>query len=170
MWISGGRATKLDTLVPGKDFASPEEFSRVDEALPTLDRAMMAKDWKDDRVKAALMMAPAWSWLFDEAHLNKISIPTYIIAGLNDEVLVTRSNAGYFARNIPQSIYNEIPGKGGHYIFISALNDQQRKLVDPKKEFTFLYEDDVSVDRQWIQMQVIEQADGFFDSVLNKGQ
>ncbi len=37
----------------------------ADEALPTLNKEMMGKDWREPRVKAAFVMAPAWSWIFD---------------------------------------------------------------------------------------------------------
>lgn len=167
IWIAGGRATKLNSLVPSKEFAAPEDYVRMDEALPTLNKEMMANGWRDGRVKAAFIMAPGWAWLFDEENLKKVLIPTYFIAAEADKVLVTKNNAGYFARNISRSLYQAIPGKANHYIFISALNDQQQKAADPKAELNFLFEEDVSIDRAWIQLQVIEEAVGFFSSIFN---
>ena len=169
IWIAGGRSTKLDTMIPGPEYIPPEgreEFSRVDEALPTLNKEKMAQDWRDVRVKAAFIMAPSWGWIFDEKSLGKISIPTYIIASTADHILITRNNAQFFARHIPRSVYQEIPGKANHCIFISALNEKQKKGVDPTGEFQFLLEDDVSIDRSWIQLQVSEEAVRFFTSVF----
>jgi predicted dienelactone hydrolase len=127
---------------------------------------MMAKDWRDERVKAAFIMAPGWAWIFDEESLRRIPIPTYLIAASADTVLVAKNNAGFFARSIPKALYQEIPGKADHYIFISALNDRQKKRADPEGRLTYLSEDDVSVDRTWIQLQLVEQAVGFFESAL----
>ncbi len=166
IWIEGGKSTKLDSLIPGPEFASPEDFTRANEALPTLNKEMMSKDWREPRVKAAFIMAPAWSWLFDEESLRKISIPTYLIASSSDKVLVSKNNAGFFARNIPHAIYQEIPGKGNHYIFISALNEEQSRKVNPSGKLNFLFEEDASIDRSWIQLQVVEEAVGFFKSIF----
>jgi predicted dienelactone hydrolase len=166
IWIAGGRSTKLNSLIPSAEYAAPEDFAKADEALPTLNKEMMAKDLRDARVKAAFVMAPAWSWLFDETSLHKISIPVYLIAAAADKVLVTKNNAGFFARNIPNAIYQEIPGNANHYIFVSALNETQRKAVKPTADMQVLFENDVSVDRPWIQCEVVEEAVGFFNSVF----
>lgn len=64
IWIAGGRATKLQSLLPSSEYSSLAEFSRINEVLPTLNKEMMAKDWREPRVKAAFVMAPAWAWLF----------------------------------------------------------------------------------------------------------
>jgi len=166
IWIAGGRSTKLTTLIPGPDYAPPKDYVKAEEALPTLNKYMMAKDWRDNRVKAAFIMAPAWAWLFDEESLQAITIPTYIIAFEGDKVLVTKNNAGYFAKMIPKAFYQEILGKGDHYIFVSLLDNDQRKKADPSNELAYLFKDDTSVDRRWIQMQVIEKAVRFFRSVF----
>ncbi len=167
IWVAGGRTTKLDNLMPGPEYAALREFMRANEVLSTLNKDMMGKNWRDPRIKAAFVMAPAWSWLFDETSLTTISIPVYLIAAEADRVLVTKNNAGFFARHIPHALYQTIPGKADHYIFISALNERQRKLVDPTAQFDFLLEDDASIDRTWIQLQVAEEATRFFQSVFN---
>lgn len=162
IWVAGGRSTKLDTLIPGPEFSAPDDYTYAEEALPTLNKGMMSKDWRDKRVKSAFVMAPAWSWLFDEASLKKITIPVYLIAAAEDKVLVTKKNAGFFAHFIPKAFFREIPGKGNHFIFISMLSEAQRKNADPKQELQFLFVENAAVDRPWIQAQVIEEATRFF--------
>jgi predicted dienelactone hydrolase len=166
IWLAGGRATKLDHIVPGPKDAYPEEFSGVEASLPSLDMKMLSKSWRDPRIKAVFAMAPAWGWIFDEKSLSQISIPTYLIASSADNVLVTASNAGFFARNIPKSIYQQIPGKVTHYVFISALNEKQQQTLNLPAKWHFLIEDDVSVDRAWIQSEVAEEAARFFNSLF----
>lgn len=164
--LAGGRATQLEKITPGPNDATAEEFEGVGLLAPTIDKNKMAQDWRDPRIKAVFLMAPAWAWIFDEESLKKISIPTYLIASSADNVLVTENNAGFFAKNIPGSIYQTIPGKAGHYIFISALNEKERKKADISPELNFLFEDSERVDRDWIQFQVSEQAITFFNQEL----
>jgi predicted dienelactone hydrolase len=166
IWAAGGKVSKLDALIPGPEFAAIADFARISEALATLNKEMLVKDWREPRIKAAFIMAPAWSWIFDENSLAQISIPTYLIAAEADRVVVTKNNAGLFARYIPHSIYQAIPGKGDHFIFISALNDRQKKMATPNTQFDFLLQDDSSVDRSWIQLQVSEEATRFFKSIF----
>lgn len=166
MWVAGGKTTRLDSLVPGPEYAAPRDYTRTNEALPTLNKEMMSKDWRDKRVQAAFVMAPGWSWLFDPASLQQISIPVYLIAAEADQTLVTKNNAGLFARYIPKAFFQTISGKAGHFIFISALSTEHRQAVDPKGQLQFLFEDDPSVDRTWIQSQISEEAVRFFKSTL----
>lgn len=166
IWLSGGRATKLDSIIPGPKDAYLKEFKDIDKALPGLNKKMMSKDWRDPRIKAAFIMAPAWGWIFDEKDLSKISIPTYLIASSADDVLFTQNNAGFFARNIPKSTFQEISGKANHYVFITALNEKQKQEVNLPARLNFLIEDDVSVDRVWIQSEVSQEAARFFNSLF----
>lgn len=165
--LAGARATKLDSIIPTPKDAYPKEFSWIKAALPSLNKELMSKNWRDPRIKAAFVMAPSWGWIFDEKNLREISIPIYLIASSADDVLVTQSNAGFFARNIPKSTYQEISGKANHYVFISALNEKQRQELDLPPELNFLIEDNVSVDRTWIQSEVSQEATRFFNSVFN---
>lgn len=166
IWVAGGRTTKLDNMIPSSEFASIADFVRLEEVLPTLNKEMLSKDWREPRIRAAFIMAPAWSWIFDEQSLSQISIPTYLIASEDDKVVVAKSNAGFFARHIPHAIYQSILGKASHFIFISALNDRQRKMLTSNPQVDFLLMDDSSIDRSWIQLQISEEATRFFNSVF----
>ncbi len=170
VWSIGGRATKLETLMPGAEYASPEDFIKVNEALPTLNKEMMAKDWKDPRIKAAFVMAPGWAWIFDEESLKQINVSTYFIAGEGDQTLVSKNNAGFFARHIPNAIYEAIPGRADHFIFISALSDQQRQKVNQNGNLDFLFQDDSLVNRAKIQSEATEKAIKFFKTVFNQDE
>lgn len=168
LWLAGGRTTKLDSVMPGPEYADQDNFKSVNELLPDLNKEKMSKDWKDPRIKAAFIMAPAWSWIFDEQSLEAVTIPTYIIAGANDEVVKTSFNAGLFAKYIPNCIYHEIPGKAGHFIFFKTLSSQKRAIVDPSGKLSFLLDDDESVDRFWIQSKVAAEAVRFFQRMLDE--
>jgi len=166
IWAAGGKTSRLDSLIPGPEYAAPQDYVLANEALPTLNKAMMSKDWRENRIQAAFIMAPGWSWLFDLESLQKISIPVYLIAAEADQILVTKNNAGLFARNIPKAYFQAIPGKLNHYVFVSALSQNRRQAVDPKGEIQFLFEEDPSTDRAWIQSQIAEEAVRFYKSTL----
>lgn len=170
LWLIGGRTTKLESVMPGPEYADPDNFKSVNDLLSDLNKEKMSQDWKDSRIKAAFIMAPAWSWIFDEPSLKAVTIPTYIIAGANDEVVKTSFNAGLFAKYIPNSFYQEIPGKAGHFIFLTTLSNQKRAVVDPSGKLSFLLDDDESIDRFWIQSKVSTEAIRFFQSVLGNKQ
>ena len=138
--------------------------------MPLLDKDKMSQDWQDKRIKAAFIMAPAFAWLFDEKNLQKISIPTYLIASSADEVIVTANNAGFFAKNIPNSKYQVIPGEASHYVFMSALNESQRKHAHLPTTLNYLVEDSPQVDRSWIQFEVAKEATDFFNSIFGTTQ
>jgi len=169
IWVSGGRSTQLDSVIPGPEsVVNPEEFSVMEEGLASLDRKMMAKNWRDSRVKAAFVISPAWGWIFDSKSLHKISVPTYIIAPAEDGLLITDANAGFFAHHIPHSIFQIIPGKANHYVFITPVDADKRRQIDPTGYLSILFEDNSSVDRSWIQSRVSSEAARFFKSTFSK--
>jgi predicted dienelactone hydrolase len=163
IWLTGGISTRLDPFVPGPNDAYPEEFSGIEQALPSLDKKKMVQNWKDRRIKAAFLMAPAWGWIFDKNSLQKITIPTYIVASNADNVLVTQNNAGFFSKNIPASTYQLIPDQVSHYIFISIPKEKDKL----PSNLNFLITDAPSVDRQWIQFEVAKDASDFFQSIFS---
>ena len=163
IWVAGGRSTRLDNFVPGPSDAYSEEFKGIEQALPYLDKKKGAQDWKDARIKAAFLMSPAWGWIFDKNDLKKITIPTYIVAPDADNVLVTANNGGFFSKNIPKCLYQNIPSPVGHYIFISMPKEKDKL----PSNFRFLITDPSGVDRQWIQFEVARNASSFFQSVFS---
>ncbi|OJV07781.1 MAG: hypothetical protein BGO14_04650 [Chlamydiales bacterium 38-26] len=160
--VAGGRTTKLKNFKQeSKDF-SAEEIAKINEALPTLNKTQMSKDWRDKRIKAAFVMAPSWPGLFDEMTLRKITIPIYILSVDADQGVKSKNNAEHLTKNIPQSIHQQIPGKAGPYVFISNLNAMQKDQADPTHQLSILFEDEASINRAWIQLQVIAEVCRFF--------
>lgn len=165
IWLAGGLSNRIENFVPTPKDVNPKEFdsNAIREALPTLDKNKMMQSWKDIRIKAVFLMAPSWGWIFDENTLQKIAIPTFIIAPMADNVLVTANNAGFFSKHIPKSIYQIILGQANHFVFIS-LPKEEGKLPS---QLDFLIKDAKNVDRQWIQFEIAREASDFFQSVLS---
>ncbi|MCH9611774.1 MAG: hypothetical protein S4CHLAM102_02480 [Chlamydiia bacterium] len=159
--LAGGRATELEHITPGPDDVKSTQFDQVKKLEPTMNKKKMAQNWRDKRVKALFVMAPAWGWLFSKRGIRDIQIPTYIVATNADQVLVTKNNAGFFAKYIRHSQYQLIPGQAGHYVFISDIAHKNHN-----QDLDFLTEDSSTIDRSWIQFQVADQATRFFQAEL----
>jgi predicted dienelactone hydrolase len=164
LWLIGGKVTNLDNLVPSAEYAIQRDYSFAQDAINSINKDAWTKDYRDPRIKAAFIMAPAWTWVFDESSLKKVNIPVYLVAAEKDQILVSKNNAGKVHDLIPYSQYQLIPGKGGHYIFITAVGEANKNAMG---RFSFVFEDDPEVDRAWIQSQVSEEAVRFFWSALN---
>lgn len=166
IFLAGGRAENLDNIIPGKEYANPQDFNRTKEALPTLKREEMKKDYREPRIRAFFLMAPAWSWIFSDDSLKEVDTPVYLIAGEGDELLVTEANAGHFAKMIPASYYQTIPGKVGHFVFLTSISDVRKLKVDQKFASDQVFQDDPSIDRDWIQAKTLAEAVRFFKETL----
>lgn len=116
----------------------------------------------DPRIKAYFLMAPSFGFIFDKADLKHINKPVFIVSGEEDEVVPIHENAEYYAKYIPNSTLWIIPGKVGHFIFLSEPSKLGRKELSSK-----LIEDDPSVDRAKIHKEVETAALRFFNSNLN---
>lgn len=115
--------------------------------------------YRDPRIKAVLAIAPALGPAFVPDSLRRISIPVAIIAGANDEVADTASNAALLAANIPGSSLTVMPG-ATHYAFLAACTDQGRaKRPD-------LCMDSTGVDRDAIHRAARDAARSFFGRFL----
>ncbi len=160
IWLAGGESTRLNNFIPSKKEANFEGVNAIKEALPTLDKEKMMQSWKESRIKAAFLMAPAWGWIFDKRSLNKITIPTFIVASNADNILVTKNNARFFSKNIRDTHYQEIPGQASHYIFLSIPREKAKLPAN----LQYLITDPPTVDRWWIQFELANEACMFFQS------
>jgi len=158
--LEGGRATRLDAVVPNEAVASSEQFGKVAALLPTLDQRKMTQDWKDSRIRAAFIMAPAWAWLFNEESLQTISVPTCLVAPAADQIVNTEKNAGFFAEHISKAQYEILPGEANHFVFVKILNESQcEKLGYPP-----FYGMPASLDRAALQEKIAHMALAFFNA------
>ena len=161
IWLAGGVSDQLEHFIPGPEDAHFEESKWLQQGLPYLNQDQMVQSWQDNRIKALFLMAPAWGWIFNKASLQKIAIPTYIVASNNDQVLVAKNNGELFSKKIQNSIYRIIIGKAGHYIFVS----KPKEIDKLPSHLHFLVTDSACVDRTWIQFEVARIASDFFQSI-----
>lgn len=138
IWTSGARSTNLKTLVPPIHWASASEFGRVDEGLDKLDKDKMSQNWRISGIRAAFLIAPAWSWIFKEEDLKQIGIPVHLTAGQSDSIVNPEFNAAFFAKHISGATCDLIPN-ATHFTFIDSDSAEsrvtQRKVAENGIEF-----------------------------------
>jgi predicted dienelactone hydrolase len=75
-------------------------------------------DFRDPRIKAAFLIAPALGQAMNQASLTQIHVPVEIALGDADPVAPPKTNGAFLARMIPGARLRLLPGVG-HYDFLS---------------------------------------------------
>jgi predicted dienelactone hydrolase len=163
MLLAGARASRLDEVVPSSTHVNEARITEDARlALPSFDRERMKADYRDPRIKAAFLMAPAWAWIFDAKDIQQVKIPISIVSGDKDEVVVPQTNGLWFAKNAPHSEFRWLDG-AGHFVFLDQLSCEERMKRDPEGLKSFLYKDHYGVNRHYVQEQVRNLALEFFE-------
>ncbi len=162
IWLAGGQSENFDV----KKILSKFPIQAIEEEPSITDNInfdVAKKSFFDPRIKAYFLMAPSFGFIFDEAGLKQIKKPVFIVSGSEDEVVNIHENAEYYAKYIPKHTLWIIPGKVGHYVFLSEPSMFGRKELSSK-----LIIDDSSVNRAKIHKDVEAAVIKFFNSSLNQ--
>jgi predicted dienelactone hydrolase len=121
--------------------------------------------YKDDRIRAALSMAPAVGRGINARSLQSISIPMVIASARDDEWLPYQGNAKYYTDNIP-SASGLVFRHGGHFLFMQECS-LIRKIV-----VRLFIDDDIcgeysTIDRHKLQHETAEATIALFGGVFN---
>jgi predicted dienelactone hydrolase len=122
IWTAGAvlslPALSKDTFIPEELKANINKM----RALQTTDPMLVASkkhaedNFKDNRIKAVFVLAPAIARGFPAATLNKISVPVRIVVGDADLVTPATANAEVYAQNIKGAKLTVLPAEAGHFI------------------------------------------------------
>lgn len=161
IWLAGGVAPNYP--VPDLNTSS---FIELDEGISesiikNIDFSKGKKSYEDKRIKAEVLMAPAYGFAFNPEGLSSITIPILIIAANSDSIAPVSRNAQFFADNIKSSAIKILPGKAGHYIFLNPEGETGRKTLP-----TYLTKDDPSVDRRKSHEEIAQMTLKFLDKYL----
>lgn len=113
----------------------------------------------DARVRAAVLMAPAWSIFFDRNGLADVTIPLRIYRAANDTLVRAATGEEHLLKALPKPPeYVVIPG-GDHNVFVAPCGQGMRgpACVDPK-----------GVDRVAIHRVMNAEILDFFDRTLGR--
>lgn len=163
VWLAGGQA-QLFVRPKQIDYSFLQASDgRDEEIIATADFSHASKSYRDDRFKAAFLMAPAYGFEFDEAGLADINIPIYIVAGEGDQIVTIDEIKNRFAKWIPHCELKILPGKVNHFAFLNVPSQIGKKLLPPRITF-----DHPTVDRTKIHEEITGLAIDFFDRHLKK--
>ncbi|MEO0996933.1 MAG: alpha/beta fold hydrolase, partial [Pseudomonadota bacterium] len=133
------------------------DFDRLASQDPSV-RAALAEssgDFRDPRIKCAVVLAPALAQAFSDDSLAEIATPTLIVAGSDDRVAPVETNAARLARLIPGAQLRTIDG-ANHYAFLNRCNERGRRFVPACG--------DGAVDRSSVHAQALQSIlQGFAD-------
>ncbi len=125
--------------------------------------AKPARELRDVRVRAAFAMAPGdiRGFGMDEAGLQQMAIPTYLIVGAGDTTTPSDENAGFAAKYIPHAQLDVLPGPVNHEIFDNECDQVGRD------NYPETCNDAPGVDRLKLHAYIGSTALKFFDTKLN---
>jgi predicted dienelactone hydrolase len=92
--------------------------------------ARQSNDFRDPRVKAAFLIAPALAQALDKSSLPRIDIPVEILLGDADPIAPPKTNGEFLAHMIPAARLKLLPGVG-HYDFLSECTPAGAQLSKP---------------------------------------
>lgn len=161
IWIAGAKATPLDCEWVKQHSARDLEDDIPLELLDRIDFSPAHGSYREPRISAVLVMAPALGWMFEENSLKKIDVPVFIVAPEKDQVVPTEQNARIFASKIAKATLKILPGEATHYVFLSRANAFGKRFIEPK-----YCEDPVSIDRKKLHEEIAKLSVSFFDKTL----
>jgi len=138
--------------------AKATELAKTDPEFQAALREA-AKSHRDPRFRAIFAMAPALGPAFSVESLDKISIPTAIIAGTADTTVPPDTSAKFFAAHIPGAKLTLFTGVS-HYTFLATCAEVGRRNRPD------LCLDPAGVLRDDIHKQTSDLAFSFFSSSL----
>lgn len=161
VWLAGGKVNGFDQSFLSGIPAGQLPDTITPEFVETIDFSPVKESYKDKRLSAFFLMAPALIYFFDPDSFQAIQDPVYIIAPEGDDLIPYEKNAKLLSSQIQHSSFQLIPGPVNHYIFLNELTKTGKYVL--KHPST---RDPPSVDRKKIHADVALSAVQFFDSHL----
>jgi predicted dienelactone hydrolase len=130
LWIAGGKLSHFDKIDLSAIPSDQIPKTLTPDMLDLIDFAPAKVSYRDARVGAVFLMAPALVNLFDLKSLSSIQVPVHIIASDGDTIVPADTNAKVLAGKIGKSIMTLIPGGGSHYIFLNEVTRGGKMMLD----------------------------------------
>jgi len=161
VWLAGGQISEfdkptIDEIPEGQlpTFVTPEIISQI-------DFSPAKESYRDPRVSAAFLMAPALINLFDFNSLAAIQIPVYVVAPESDQLVPFEKNGKHLAYSVQKAVFHLIPGAANHYVFLNEVSKGGKMMLDKS-----VAHDPPMVDRRQIHEDIGLSAVKFFHQHL----
>ncbi|TPV93178.1 MAG: alpha/beta fold hydrolase [Myxococcales bacterium FL481] len=105
-----------------------EKLAAKDPSV-AMRRAESEGDFSDSRIRSVVLLAPALGQAFSPESLANIQVPVLVIAGEDDRIAPSRTNAGPLAEWIPHAEFKSMRG-ANHYAFLNRCDRKRRRVVD----------------------------------------
>lgn len=119
-----------------------------------------SKDYRDERIRAVLAMAPGLVPVFSPDSLRTITVPTAVVSGSADEITPLDSGAKALTSAIPKAALEVFPS-AGHFVFFGVCTRIGRLFL------AAVCRDSVGVDREVVHAETIRIALDLFTTALN---
>ncbi len=141
--LLGARSENIEAPSPSKLFSRelPEGVST--EVIENVDFRAGEANFKDERIKAAVLLAPTDCDNFTQASLASINMPILYYLAANDTISSADTVLGMLDHKKPSIQLKVCPGKSNHYLFLNAASLSGYNYLSP-----YLWHDDVSVNRK----------------------
>ena len=160
IWIAGAQGKPLDANgVIENCYQDLEGFVSKD-VIRKIDFSHVSHCYRDSRVSAMVVMAPALGWLFDEKSLEKIEIPVMIVASEKDDIAPPEKNAAIYAKKITRASFKMLP-EANHYVYLNRASIVGKRFLEKR-----YCEDPASIDRKQVHEDIASGALDFFDRNL----
>jgi len=157
VWLAGGQMTAFDKpdlkSIP-KDQIPPFVTPEMIEAI---DFSPASASYRDSRIGALFLMAPALGSLFEPASLQKIQVPVHIVASEGDDLVPPETSAKILVSKMKKGALTLIPGAANHYVYLNEVTKGGKMMLD-----RHLANDPTGVDRKKIHEEIALAAVQFF--------
>jgi predicted dienelactone hydrolase len=161
IWIAGGQINDFGKSVMDTIPVDQLPHSFNDEIFDEIDCSPARECYRDSRISAIFVMAPALGFLFDLDSLQSISVPVYIVASEADKIVPIDSSARILASKIKKAAFKLLPGSANHYVFMNEVSKGGKMLLDKRVAL-----DPPDVDRGRIHDTIGQSAVKFFNNHL----
>lgn len=161
VWLAGGVADQFEKPVIGK--SSLYELARFATTadIDSIDYTQAKQSYKDSRIKASFLMAPAHGQSFSAIGLSSVDIPVLIIAVEKDMITPLTTNAAHYQAHIANAEIYVFKGPLSHLAFRNSIDPAKASCADPH-EFQIEHGDDV----QSLHQSTLKKATLFFKEKL----
>ncbi len=118
----------------------------------------------DPRISATVVIAPGFGFAFDQASLEKVTLPLQLWSGAKDLNVPTKTNADVIFQSLPKPAEYHLIKDAGHFAFLSPCNpalQQQNPRV-----WNMVCVDAPTFDREEFQKEFNKEVIRFFNKNL----
>ena len=121
--------TKFCSIYDSFDLKRQKELSSISKG-----KKDPLGDFRDARIKAAVLMAPVGVLFRDKTSLLNVTVPVLIFRAEKDDILLYPHHADAIKRKLPLQSKCIVVKKAGHYSFLAPFPEDRKKIVGAPAE------------------------------------